>query len=467
MLKMKLKTFVYLLLCLYITSCSVSGVEEPVAATYSIAGHIIDSIGNPIDGVQLFYGKSKYTTSDADGQWSISNLVGKINIKPKKENYIFNIPEIEVTKTDTNIFIIATNNNPITQEVLDYQETLNWLQNMQLANGLLESAENTNFVSLYDNALAALVFIQQEEYKKAEKIFDYFNGNIHTELVNGTGGFYQFRNKKGENGNRTWIGDNAWLLIALNHYHDATENQKYQFLATELEKWLRFLQDTDGGIWGGYKENGERIHKVTEGIITAFNAVKGYDNFHKNILGYLKENRWSTNEKLLVAWPENPAYYFAMDLHPLGYGVFEDYPENSLEQANKYLNTQTATLTGKQVTGYCFDEDKDVIWLEGNGQMAVAYAMAKNVVQKEVILKEIEKTLIKSTIHENSEGIPYATNLGTGFGTSLLWDHASITPAISATAWYIFAKMSFNPLEIGRLKNIPEKDKFWIQEVNN
>jgi len=39
---------------------------------------------------------------------------------------------------------------------------------MQHTSGLMESAENTNFVSLYDNALAAIFFIQEDEKAKAE-----------------------------------------------------------------------------------------------------------------------------------------------------------------------------------------------------------------------------------------------------------------------------------------------------------
>ena len=63
----------------------------------------------------------------------------------------------------------------------------NWIGQMQLPNGLMESAEDTDFVSLYDNALSALTFMASGDLKKAEKIFDYFNGRIEIELEYGTG----------------------------------------------------------------------------------------------------------------------------------------------------------------------------------------------------------------------------------------------------------------------------------------
>ncbi len=353
------------------------------------------------------------------------------------------------------------------EEEEEIDEVYNWISQMQLSNGLLESSENSNFISLYDNALASLVFISKGELERAEKIFDFFNSKIDSELLNSTGGFYQSRNANGENGGRTWMGDNAWLLIALNNYHASTQSQKYQYLAQELENWIRTLQDTDGGLWGGYNENGTQIHKITEGIITAFNAVEGYDDFHKNILKFLEEKRWDSNEKLIVAWPENPDYNFAMDLHPLAYGIFDDFPVNSLLKTDRYLNTQIATVTGKEVTGYCFDEDKDVIWLEGSAQMSIAFQKGNMNSEANKTILELEKTFIKSTSLDNAKGIPYAANYGTSYGASLLWDHVDITPAVSSTAWYLFAKANFNPLDLEKNKSISPKDKFWLQSISN
>jgi cellulose synthase operon protein B len=104
---------------------------------------------------------------------------------------------------------------PVEYEKLVYQ----WLVNEQLSNGLLESITGNNFVSLYDNSLAALAFIAKGDYLKAEAIFDFFNNHVNSELLNGTGGFAQFRVSDGYplSGSGRWQDDNAWLLIALNN----------------------------------------------------------------------------------------------------------------------------------------------------------------------------------------------------------------------------------------------------------
>lgn len=340
-------------------------------------------------------------------------------------------------------------------------EIYKWISHVQLSNGLLTSTEDSNFVSLYDNSLAALAFISVGEYEKAEHIFDYFNDQIDSEFVLNGGGFFQFRDSAGNNGNTIWLGDNAWLLIALNNYYQKTGNNKYTPLAQLLENWIRSLQDEDGGLWGGFREDGTQIHKITEGIITAFNAVEGYDDFHKGILHYLKQERWNTNDKLLVAWPENETHYYAMDLHSLGYLIFKNFPEEVLIKAERYKNTQVTSYNGKEITGYCFDEDKDVIWLEGTAQMALAFKEANLANEANGILQQLKNAQMNNSAQLNSLGLPYATNEGTSYGSSLLWENASSTPAISSSIWYLFNVLNFSPLDLGRQKNIPTEDMFW------
>ncbi|WP_019670634.1 hypothetical protein [Eudoraea adriatica] len=371
---------------------------------------------------------------------------------------VYEYTDIEETEAISSDLTENQFKNPLGNEEL---EIYNWITHVQLNNGLLTSTEDSNFVSLYDNSLAALAFISVGEYARAEQIFDFFNGKIESEFIPNGGGFFQFRDTTGNNGNTIWLGDNAWLLIALNNYKEKTGNNSYNELSKLLENWIRSLQDEDGGLWGGFRENGQKIHKITEGIITAFNAIEGYDDFHSGILAYLKQERWDLNDRLLVAWPENEVHYYAMDLHSLGYLIFENFPKEVLSKAERYKNTQVASFNGETISGYCFDEDKDVIWLEGTAQMAVAFNSANMVSEANSTLQELQKAQMKNSSWDGAMGIPYATNEGTSYGSSLLWDEAPITPAISSSIWYLFSVLSFNPLDFGRQKNIPAEDMFW------
>ena len=376
----------------------------------------------------------------------------------QKEELIDYIPtqtEMVTTEPDTD------NSNPEPEKEIS-NPILHWVSQQQSTSGLLASSEYLDFVSLYDNALAAILLTKNEELSKAERILDFFDSRTQSELESGTGGFYQFRNSLGENGSRRWLGDNAWLLIAIRHYHQASGSEKYSEMALKIENWIRSQQDEDGGLLGGYNEDGSVIPKVTEGIITAFNAVPGYDDFHKNILNYLQTNRWDNAIQNLTAWPENETYTNALDIFALSQSIFEGFPKSSLSIADElFLTSQPMTVTGELITGYCFDEDKDVIWLEGSAQMAIAFKAVGNIAQYELVMEQLEKTFIQSYITSNAKGIPYTTNHGTNYGATVLWDHADITPALSSTIWYSFAKMDFNPLVLGKEKNIPSADKFW------
>ena len=316
------------------------------------------------------------------------------------------------------------------------QMVYGWLKSLQLPNGLMESAEDSNFVSLYDNSLAAMVFSYKGDFERAEKIFDFFNNNLETEMKQSPGGFSQGRDTKGvplKGKPHRWLGDNAWLLIALNNYHHLAGNNKYKELAASLEAWLRSLQDeTDGGIWCGFDTEGKKIPKVTEGIIDAFNAVPGYDSFHEKILGFLEKEYWDPKTKDFLAWRENPKYKYALDLHSWGYCAFPDMPRIMLEHADRYRTTKIAAVNRENITGFDFDVDMENIWLEGTGEMVVAYRSGGMDFMVEYYLRELEKMIVLSKKNKDLGGLPYATSVASGYGGGSLWNRAEINPCISS-----------------------------------
>lgn len=423
--------------------------------TYTVSGTVTNDYSIPVREVMVFSSDGDTAYTDENGNWSLSGLEGSVVLKAGKENHSIDPAEISVNAADQDVKFKA-NRVATDQEIA----VLKWFENLQLENGLLESTNDGGIVSLYDNALAAMVFMIHKDFQRAEKIFGFFDDRIDSELLKGKGGFSQFRDPQGIPGKHRWLGDNAWMLIALNNYKSLTGSSQFDRLADELENWIRSLQDSDGGIWGGYAADGSRIHKITEGNIDAFNAVPGYGDFHRNLLDYLEKERWDETDKNLISWPSNPQYFYAMDLHPWGYCIFEDFPESALTSADRYLTTQTATATGEVVTGYCFDEDQDVVWPEGTGQMAVAFNTAGRFEEANYYLNEKEKAMVEST-PPGAMGIPYATNQGTSYGAGALWDGADINPAISSGAWYIFARRNFDPFAVEREKGIAGEDKFW------
>jgi len=352
----------------------------------------------------------------------------------------------------------------------DTKRVYAWVSGLQLENGLLESCDGSNFVSLYENALAAIVFSARGDLKKAEKILDYFDRNIG-ELEQAPGGFGQFRDRAGaplDGAPHRWLGDNAWLLIAVNNYHGIAGNGRYSKLSSALEKWIRSLQDPkDGGLWGGYDRSGKQILKSAEGIIDSFNAVKGYDGFHRKIIGYLKNGYWDPEKKVFLAWKEHEKYKYALDLHSWGYCAFPRMPQRTLDEAAMFLTSKKIKASGIEITGFCFDLDHDSVWLEGTGEMAVAYRSAGRGYTADFYLDEMGKALIPSVNEKDGSparaGLPYATNPGTHYGTGKLWDGVDTNLSLAASAWYLFGKMHYDPMEPGRKKSIPAGDMFWVE----
>jgi len=344
------------------------------------------------------------------------------------------------------------------------EEVYAWIKSLQLANGLVESRKHSNFITVYDNALAALVFSIRGDFSNAEKIFDFFVSRIPNEFQTFPGGFGQFRDRQGiptESKPHRWLGDNAWLLIAIHNYHNLHDSDKYQNLAQLLENWIRSLQDQkDGGVWGGFDKEGGRIDKSTEATIDVFNAVRGYDQFHKKILGFLGQGYWDKDQKLFLSWREHKNYKYALDTHSWGYCAFPRMTRDILKNTDRYLVTKTAVANGEKVTGFCFDTDLDTIWLEGTGQMVVAFQSAGMYAEAKKYLREMNKMIL--VVSEKSHaGLPYVTNKGTHYAHGKLWREAETMPSVSSSVWYLFGKMGFDPMEQGRKKKIPSRDRFW------
>ena len=328
------------------------------------------------------------------------------------------------------------------------QKAYNWICLQQGSNGLVVETEDGDMVSLYSNSLAAIVFTDRGDSKRAQKIFNWFKEN-REEFNTLPGGFSQFRDANGFTGNpHRWMGDNAWFLIALRCYETKTGDKQFRPLAKDIEKWLRSLQDADGGLWGGYEADGKRIHKVTEGIIDALNAVEGYDDFHKNILRFLRKYRWdSQNHVFTTAWQP---YNYAPDLISWGYLALGDEYRNMLSFADRFIVTKVSALD-KEVKGIAFDlVDKDAIWLEVTAQMALAYKVAGMKDKAKALISEIEKMYESSSRNSEAGGIVYSSNLGTMFGPGPLWEGADYKPHLGTSCWYLMAKWGIDPMKIGR-----------------
>ncbi len=341
----------------------------------------------------------------------------------------------------------------ISAEAKEIEEKVyDWISSLQKPSGLVEETENSNLVSLYSNSLAAIVYTYKEDYSKAKKIFLWFKRN-KKELNSAPGGFGQFRDTKGfTSAPHRWMGDNCWLLIALNYYKKKTGDTQFTSLAKDIEKWIRDLQDQDGGLWGGYNPNLTQIEKNSEGNIDALNAISGFDKFHKNLFIFLRDKRWDKkNNVFTTKWPP---YEHAPDLISWGYLALGNKYKHFLDFADRFMIAKKSTL-GPVVKGIAFDlVEKDGIWIEVTGQMALAYKVAEMDKKAQFLIKEIEKMYVPSNSNKNIGGIVYSTGQGTMFGPEPLWKGADTNPVLGTSCWYLMAKWGIDAMRIGRINII-------------
>lgn len=437
-------------------SCASQDVSNP---PYSISGTVYNYYNVGLANIKVYYGATTYATTNAQGQFQIDNVTGTVILQPQDPAYTFAPNTLTVTKNSSGLTFYGA---PLTTESPNAAAVYQWFSTMQLPNGLLESTENSNVVSLYDNALAALVFTAKGDRLKAEKVFNFFNSRMASELDAGTGGFAQFRDAAGTPNSNRWMGDNCWLLLALNTYAATFNSTTYSTLQSHLASWIRSLQNPNGSLNAGYDANGLLNFQVTEGMIDAYNAVLGYDTFHSKLLAYLKQNRWSTSQKYLISYPGN-YYQYALDNFSWAFTAFEDFPSSTLQSsAGLFGTSKISTATDSNVTGFCFDIDKDTVWFEGTGEMVVAFQKAGLSTQANYYLAEMEKGIVSSTLYPNCKGIPYVTTIGTGYGGGLLWGGSDTNPVVSSSAWYLFGQWHFDPMAVGYAKNAPQADKFWL-----
>lgn len=173
----------------------------------------------------------------------------------------------------------------------------------QRPSGLIPIAEDSAYTTTYSNAVAAIALIREDRIAAARRILDVFAAQTDPSPLTGlSGGFQQHR--EAETGgpitdvevNDFWIGDNAWLLVALNCYKEATRKKTYNTLAGRLVGWIRKIwENTEGGgIYGGFDKDGNFISQHAEGSIDVYGALRGHDaeDIRQSIKNWLDANVW-------------------------------------------------------------------------------------------------------------------------------------------------------------------------------
>lgn len=330
------------------------------------------------------------------------------------------------------------------------EDVYQWLyQQQDNDTGLLSSQEDDR-ASTYINALTVMVFTlknDNESLSKAERILDYFNSRcddseFYTE--NEARGFYQYRSSEtgypDTNSNR-WMGDNAWLLMAIRYYKDSTGDTAYDSMADEITNLLESFQQPEGYIASGWEkgDNNFSTDGHPEGNLDAYNALLSYGK----ITAAEKVKQWLDFNDL--DWKYGP-----LDLHSwrvLSLGSEYGFCLNDTDQYKRIIDYKNS-----EVTGFVpFTHLNNNIWSEGTGQMAVSFYKAGYKELGDKYLSELEKLLFEPAAFPGTQTVAY---LALPDPDNYEWVHTD-KGHVAGVCWYIFAKNRFDPFE-GTITESPQ-----------
>ena len=368
---------------------------------------------------------------------------------------------------------------PVSQDILstanhkqwsDAEKAYQWLAASQRTNriflliqqGLLPSLEKREDCFVYDEALAAMAFTHKGDYKRARLLFDFFD-NVRKKHIKEKGEIWGFTDVYKRNGKETETraaGPNAWVLMALNYYYAKSGDATYLPLAKDIAEWLISLQSIEGGIIGGYYGNGKPMTWIsTEHNFDCYSAFRDfgiitgdekYLKLAKEVKKWLDDDAWDKKAKRFFLGRRNPN--FATDLS--GWALLSlgrDYAPSLAFAIEKSQNAQLYKVKNVKVEGFDFGStyktstfpDKDAVWFEGTAHMILAFEKAGQKAERDYFMNELDKCLTDSPAFPYTAGLPYASNEGTPVYDS--WLMQSKPLCVSSTAWYYFAKNSFNP----------------------
>lgn len=341
-----------------------------------------------------------------------------------------------------------------------------------------------NWAFLYDQALAAIAYVNFSDFERARKIFDFFK--FKAKKVEG-GFLNAYYSKDGQPAEYViHSGPNIWLGMALLHYTNKTEDQSYLSLVKSIADWVINLQrqDKDAGIRGGPKI----YWYSTEHNLDAYAL---FNMLYKII----KEERFNQAAQDTLNWLQMHIYdrpdipiirgkgdstiatdTYAWSIAAIGPEKLQQLglnPDKIVEFAEKtcLVESEYVRASGERlkIKGFDFAPARHVsrggvISSEWTAQMILAYKlMARYYNKKDMLVKahhyemkadkylsQLCRLIISSPSPVGlGEGcLPYASQDFVDTGHGWTTPKGKCTGSVAATAYTLFAYYGRNPLEL-------------------
>jgi len=366
-----------------------------------------------------------------------------------------NMPRVASNSTGSVVSVIWQDSRNTNQDIyirnFKTQTPVDWLKSQICSFGFLDSFQDDgkNVANIYDQALAVIAFTKAGEFQSAKKVLDALKTK-----QNADGSWYSsYSPTTGENVdslNSKYVGNVAWVIMAVNFYTNATKDISYANMAKSAAEWCwQFFDNnppspTYGSLTGGSLNGTPITWRSTEHNLDAYSAFKylqkildenniqaarNYASAADLIRLYLMSNMYN-GERFLTGWQNESMYLDVNSLAILSLGIRPNSIDirPALNWAFTYLSLKIDwNINIKAVNG--FDEMVNLgqapnkIWCEGTEQMASAY----NETGKTDLARRFHKHIQR--LQQSNLAVPYST-LG-----STDWPRFN---SVSSTCWFYF-----------------------------
>ena len=314
-------------------------------------------------------------------------------------------------------------------------KSISWIKDRQAPSswslsGMVISLEKKAYPHgfTYDQALAVIALASHGDTADAKIILEKL-GTIQ----NTDGSWYNKYNLEtgGASDTAKYSGSHAWTIYSIAYSVQKTSEQIFVPSAVRAADYLITLQSANGGIYGGYNSAGDALTwKSTEHNIAAYYALRDlgkvtgkieYTTAADEVKNWLVTVAFNAQEQRFNTGENDASAY--LDAQTLGVLFLKSISQDTHVQnvINFAENSFQVKIKGSE--GFDFDSNKDNIWLEGTGQMSLAYVQSGNQQKSEFFTEEVMKTDLKD---DNDGGIKYYIRKGGA-------------DQISPTTWLIFA----------------------------
>jgi hypothetical protein len=362
-----------------------------------------------------------------------------------------------------------------------------WIKNRQdLKTGLVLSYEGDadldQMCFTYDQALAAILFIEQGDTAAADKILSFYLKTIKS----GEDIFNAYYTQGSAAEYVVHCGPNAWLGLAVLTYIKKTGDDKYLPIAAKVSEFLLRMMDSDGGLKGGPKESWYSTEHNLD-------ACAFFNLFYE----LKKEPRYKTAAQKIKGWINKYSYTqhgppikrgkgdatIATDTYAWSVAAF--YPQELLEMKMnpdaildfavdncevevKFLRPDQEEIA---VKGFDFAKVRNtarggVVSGEWTAQMILSFEIMadfykdkdrvkyNDYLQKALLsFNELAKMVITSPSRPGKVDpcLPYASRPSADTGHGWRTPKGNSTGSLSSTAYFIFAYRGYNPLKAQKL----------------